>query len=121
MAPVSKPASAAIVSLAVSLLGLAPGCSPSVGSRASCSAVDGGHTDGEIPVDPLCPGACDDEAARAVVYDAAGRAMYAGQAILTGSCAGGGNFCHSSSALDRYGVPAGLDFDPFPLAVARCV
>jgi hypothetical protein len=102
----------------LSLLGLVPACSPSVGTRATCAAVDGGHTDGEIPVDPLCPGACDDEAARAVVYDAAGRAMYAGQAILTGSCAGGGNFCHSSSALDRYGVPAGLDFDAFPLAVA---
>jgi len=93
-------------------------CTPSVGSRASCAAADGGHNDAEIPVDPLCADACDDDAARAVVYDAAGRAMYAGQALVTGSCAGGGNFCHSSSARDRFGVPGGLDFDAFPLSVA---
>lgn len=99
------------------LVALSMGCSPSVGRRASCEAADGGHADGEIPVDPLCPGACDDDAARAVVYDAAGRAMYAGQALVVGSCAGGGNFCHSSTALDRVGVPAGLDFDAFPLGL----
>lgn len=109
--------SPASISMASALL-LLGGCNASPGSRSSCEAADGGHTDGEIPVDPLCPNACDDDAARAVVYDAAGRAMYAGQAMITGSCAGGGNFCHSSTALDRYGVPAGLDFDAFPLRVA---
>lgn len=90
-----------------------------VGSMSSCAAVDGGHADGELPVSPLCPGACDDDAARAVVYDAAGRPMYAGQALMVGACAGGGNACHSRNADPalRYGTPAGLDFDVAPLAL----
>ncbi len=112
--------SAVAVARASALLAVAGlgACTPSVGSRASCAEADGGHADGEVPVDPLCANACDDDAARAVVYDAAGRAMYAGQAIVTGSCAGGGNFCHSETARDRWGVPGGLDFDAFPLSVA---
>lgn len=104
----------------VLLLGLLllPGC-PSIGSGASCAAADGGHPDGEAPpIAPLCPGGCDEEAARSVVYDAAGRSMFAGQAIIYESCAAGGNFCHSSTALDRFGVPAGLDFDIAPTASA---
>jgi hypothetical protein len=93
---------------------LLPAC-PSVGSGAPCAAADGGHPDGEAPpIEPLCPGGCDDGAAHSVVFDAAGRSMYAGQALVYESCAAGGNFCHSSSARNRYGVPAGLDFDIAP-------
>jgi hypothetical protein len=97
-------------------LSLLTGC-PSLGSGAPCAAADGGHPDGERPpIVPVCPGGCDEDAARSVVYDAAGRSMYAGQALIHESCAAGGNFCHSSSALDRFGVPAGLDFDIAPTA-----
>lgn len=94
------------------------GCDP-VGSQSSCEAADGGHGDGMVPIAPLCPSACDDDAARAVVYNAAGRPMYAGQAIMVGTCAGGGSACHSRNAdrVLRYGTPAGLDFDIAPLGL----
>lgn len=51
--------------------------------------------------------------ARTVVYSSAGLPAYAGQAYLITGCSGGGAFCHSSdSTANRYGAPAGLDFDP---------
>jgi hypothetical protein len=70
---------------------------------------------------PLCVacrpgvGACtsgDMRAARTLVYDSSGAPAYAGQAILVGSCAGGGSFCHAESATDRYGAPGSLNLDP---------
>lgn len=92
-------------------------CAPSPGSREACAAVDGGHPDGEVMPAPLCPGACDDEAARAVVYTARGLPMYAGQALVYRTCAGDGNFCHASTATleERLGAPAAMDFDLVPV------
>jgi hypothetical protein len=85
-------------------------------SLAPCEAADGGHGDGEAaPVGPLCTEGCDEGAARTVVYDASGRALYAGQAVLIDGCAGGGGLCHAASAVDRLGAPAGLDYDVFPV------
>lgn len=58
-------------------------------------------------------GVCEDpRAARAVVYDGDGSPAYEGQALLIASC-GHGSFCHAAAAEgdERYGVPAGLDFD----------
>lgn len=101
---------------AILALSCLAGCT-TVGGRASCDRADGGHPDALGPVAPLCTGGCDDDAARDVVYDAAGQPMYAGQAMLVDSCGGGGAYCHASSAHDRYGVPAGLDFAALPLAV----
>jgi hypothetical protein len=69
------------------------GCAANVGSRASC----------------------DREAATTVVYTVEGEPAYIGQALLIQSCAGGGGFCHATDASDRFGAPAGLDFDAFPL------
>lgn len=80
---------ARVVLLLLPALALA-GCPPRVGSRAND---------------------CDDELARTVVYRLDGTPAYIGQAMLIQSCAGGGNFCHAEGALDRYGVPSGLDFD----------
>jgi hypothetical protein len=63
-------------------------------------------------------GTCDETAARAVVYDGEGIPMYAGQALVSQTC--GNGFCHASTARNgadpfnpdqRYGAPAGLDFD----------
>jgi len=56
---------------------------------------------------------CDEPAARTIVYtaDDQGLPMYAGQALIHQSC-GYGAFCHTESPVaERYGVPAGLDFD----------
>jgi hypothetical protein len=50
--------------------------------------------------------------AHTIVYDPSGSPAYAGQALLLGSCAGGGAFCHSSSATRRYAAPWDLNFDP---------
>lgn len=59
-------------------------------------------------------GACDEAEARRIVFtdDEAGSPAYAGQALIHQSC-GEGAFCHSPDipAADRYGAPAGLDFD----------
>lgn len=57
-------------------------------------------------------GECDEEAARAVVYDEEGLPAYEGQALVQVSC-GNGSFCHAARARGeaRYGAPAGLDFD----------
>ncbi len=65
-------------------------------------------------------GECDETSARQVVYLDTGNAassgngspMYAGQALMHATC-GSGQFCHSQDArsVERYGVPAGLDFD----------
>lgn len=54
----------------------------------------------------------DMQSARTLVYDARGNPAYAGQALLIGSCAGGGSFCHAAGATRRYGAPADLNFDP---------
>lgn len=87
-------------------------------SLAPCEAADGGHPDGEaVPVEPVCSSGCDEAAARTVVYDAAGHALYAGQALLFDGCAGGGGLCHAAQAVDRVGAPAGLDYDVFPVRV----
>lgn len=55
-------------------------------------------------------GVCD-EFGEQLVVDGEGRIMYAGQALLNGSC--GAGRCHSDAAegVLREGVPAGLDFD----------
>ena len=55
-------------------------------------------------------GVCDDLGEQLVV-DGEGRIMYAGQALVNGSC--GAGRCHSDAAegAQREGVPAGLDFD----------
>jgi len=57
-------------------------------------------------------GACDEPAARAVVYDPNGLPAYEGQALLIQSC-GGGSFCHSEGidAEQRRGAPVGLELD----------
>ncbi len=60
---------------------------------------------------PTVGTACDEQLARAVVFDERGSPAYAGQSIFVSSCAGGGWACHSSQALHRYSAPAGTDFD----------
>jgi hypothetical protein len=50
--------------------------------------------------------------AHTLAYDSAGTPAYAGQAMMIGSCAGGGSFCHSDMAIQRYGAPHDLNFDP---------
>jgi hypothetical protein len=66
-------------------------------------------------VNPRCPEACDPFAARTVVHDSNGLPLYAGQALVLGTCSGGGAFCHASNAADRIGAPATLDFDLLPV------
>jgi hypothetical protein len=58
-------------------------------------------------------GECDDALAKTVYYDGLGEPAYSGQALMTASCGGAGGFCHVSSArgAQRFGVPAGYDFD----------
>ncbi len=53
-----------------------------------------------------------DALARVTVYDDIGQPAYAGQALVQISCGNGGH-CHaaSSTLVERYGAPAGLDFD----------
>lgn len=68
---------------------------------------------GSVGCQPEIGTACDLEAARSVVYDDEGNPLYEGQALMVQSCAGGGGFCHSASAVDRYGAPARMDFDMF--------
>jgi len=68
-----------------------------------------------ILVNPRCPEACDPFAARAIVHDSNGLPLYAGQALVLGTCSGGGAFCHASNAADRIGAPATLDFDLVPV------
>lgn len=55
-------------------------------------------------------GPCD-EAGEQLVVDGEGRILYAGQALVNGSCSAGR--CHSDAAegAEREGVPLGLDFD----------
>ncbi len=55
---------------------------------------------------------CDETAARTIVYDVGGSPAYAGQSILITSCASGGSFCHTDTAMHRYGAPFGMNFDP---------
>ncbi|MCB9661762.1 MAG: hypothetical protein R3B40_12400 [Polyangiales bacterium] len=54
-------------------------------------------------------GECDEGVGERLVVDGEGRIMYAGQALLNGSC--GAGRCHSESAEgdDRVGVPLGFD------------
>ncbi len=65
-------------------------------------------------------GKCDENAARSLVVNGEGQALYAGQAIINRSCAGGQ--CHASGAAGsvRQGVPKGLDFnlEPAPVLAA---
>lgn len=59
------------------------------------------------------PGECDLAAAEEVVYDQNGVPAFAGQALAIQSC-GAGGFCHSADGIppaDRFGAPAGLNFD----------
>ncbi len=44
------------------------------------------------------------------VYAPDGTPSYPGQSLLLSSC-GGGSFCHSEGATQRYGAPSGMDFD----------
>jgi len=78
---------------------------------AVCGALLGAGCEAEL-------GACDDDAARTLVYDEEGNPSFAGQALINGTCAGA--FCHSSEAKNgvdptdpnkRNGVPGGFDFD----------
>ena len=57
-------------------------------------------------------GACDEVAARRVVFDVNGYPAYEGQALVQVSC-GNGAFCHAVdlAAARRLGAPAGLSFD----------
>lgn len=57
-------------------------------------------------------GECDLESAFELAYTRDGTPAFAGQALINQSC-GGGGFCHSEgiAPADRFGVPAGLDFD----------
>lgn len=63
-------------------------------------------------------GSCDDPARGRTTVRLGRDVLYAGQAIITQSCATG---CHSSSAegAERQGVPVGLDFDLRPLAPGK--
>lgn len=56
-------------------------------------------------------GECDPMQSTQVVYDVQGRPAYAGQAVIHSTCSNG--TCHSAlaSGENRYGVPAGLNFD----------
>lgn len=56
-------------------------------------------------------GVCDEQLGEQLVVDGEGRIMYAGQALLNGSC--GAGRCHSEAAegAQRVGVPEGFDFD----------
>ncbi len=60
------------------------------------------------------PGPCDEPASLELVYDAQGTPAFAGQAMVIRSCGAGGH-CHSEDVGDdlreRYGAPAGLNFD----------
>ena len=60
---------------------------------------------------PVEPGQCESADVQRVYYDVGGYPAYAGQALVDTSCAGG--VCHTSGIApgQRYGVPAGLDFD----------
>ena len=69
---------------------IAVGCAPRVGSD--------------------CPPAAD-MLAHTLVYRRDGLPAYAGQALMITSC-GGGAFCHSEGATERYGAPNDLNFDP---------
>lgn len=59
-------------------------------------------------------GTCDDPLNGRTPVKVGSDIMYAGQAIINGSCAGG--ICHASTAKGetRQGAPQGLDFDLFP-------
>ncbi len=61
------------------------------------------------------PGECDQDGALALVYTPEGSPAFAGQAMVIRDC-GGGGFCHSGSAsgANRFGAPAGLDYDLRP-------
>ena len=58
------------------------------------------------------PAKCDTEAALELVHSRQGLPAFAGQALVITSC-GAGGFCHSEGIApeDRFGTPAGLDFD----------
>lgn len=60
-------------------------------------------------------GHCDAEAANELVYNRTGQIATKGQALTQDSC-GNGGFCHAKAAKggDRYGAPAGLDYDMLP-------
>lgn len=57
-------------------------------------------------------GVCNDAAARTPYYNIDGFPAYQGQALVQGSC-GGGGFCHSELAVGaaRFGVAHGFNFD----------
>lgn len=93
---------------------LSPACSADVGSPVACEAA-APIPEGTIGVSPRCPEACDPWAARAIVHDRNGLPFYAGQALVLGTCSGGGAFCHASNAADRIGAAATLDFDLVPI------
>lgn len=63
------------------------------------------------------PADCDQAAALELVYDQDGLPAFAGQALIVRHC-GAGGFCHSEDipAADRFGAPAGLDYDLRPAA-----
>jgi len=62
----------------------------------------------------LQPSPCtddDDLTARQVVFTEEGIPLYAGQALMTSSCAGDGAFCHTNEPVQAFGAPAGLNFN----------
>ena len=67
-----------------------------------------------LPLSACLPGTgdCDREAAAQLAYDQNGVPAFVGQALVITSC-GDGAFCHAPgvAAGDRFGAPAGLDYD----------
>ncbi|MGE0792319.1 MAG: hypothetical protein AB7S26_41985 [Sandaracinaceae bacterium] len=55
-------------------------------------------------------GGCDPESALELAYDENGVPAFVGQAMVIQTC-GDGAFCHAENAMDRFGAPAGLDYD----------
>jgi len=61
-------------------------------------------------------GECKDPALGRVPVLVGTDVMYAGQAIMVKSCASG--VCHAQNATNRYGAPAGLNFDITPVSAS---
>jgi hypothetical protein len=68
--------------------------------------------------EPDVGGCADPNGVRTVVYDEDGAPAYEGQALVIASC-GYGGLCHAEGidAEQRYGAPAGLDYDLRPAGI----
>jgi hypothetical protein len=98
------------------LRGLARTCFLLVCTMSAVAGVAGCKRDlGECNLDGQTPDGrpIDGPAAFAIAYRVTdGLPMYEGQALVQSTC-GDGSFCHAPAAIgaDRFGVPAGLNFD----------